>query len=74
MYRCPRPECGWQAIAPSDAAAKEQYMEHLVDEHTKEVDADIPDGMVQVKLGAQGEWVNVTLEEAKRLHEQYHEE
>ncbi|MFB6183605.1 MAG: hypothetical protein ABEI96_03535 [Haloarculaceae archaeon] len=72
MFRCTRPGCGWQAIAASEAAARDQYLRHLVGEHTTEVDADVPDGKVQVRYGDREEWLTVTLEEAKRLHEAYH--
>ncbi|WP_158056176.1 hypothetical protein [Halorussus halophilus] len=68
--RCEKPGCRWTAIAPSSAAAREQYREHLKDEHTTEVDAEIPEGMVQVKVD--GEWKTMTPEEAKSFHEDGH--
>lgn len=68
MVRCHYPGCAWQAIAPSTAAAREQYLQHVVDEHAREVDVDIPEGMVQVKVG-DDEWRTVTPEEARRLHD-----
>ncbi|MDG5775310.1 hypothetical protein VB773_10515 [Haloarculaceae archaeon H-GB2-1] len=73
MYHCRQPGCGWQAIAPSESAAREQYLAHLLDEHTTDVDADVPEGMVQVKLDAEADWVTVTVAEAKRLHERNHD-
>lgn len=72
MLRCSHPGCAWQAIAPSAEAASEQYAEHLVTEHAKTVDVDIPDGMVQVKLEADGEWITTTPEEARELHDAAH--
>jgi|GEM_PF-4686330 len=72
MYRCTRPGCRWQAIAPTEQAAREQYVDHLLDEHVTEVEADIPEGMVQIKLGADEEWRTVTPEEAHQLHQDHH--
>lgn len=72
MYRCERPGCGWQSIAPSADAAFDQYVEHLVAEHAEQVDADVPDGMVQVRLDGDGEWLTVTPAEARRLHRERH--
>lgn len=66
--RCYHPGCRWQSIAPSLPAAREQYVEHLVDEHVREVDAEVPEGMVQVRFGEDDEWRTVTREEARRLH------
>ncbi|MFC7047349.1 hypothetical protein ACFQH6_19755 [Halobacteriaceae archaeon GCM10025711] len=57
---------------PSEQAAREQYRAHLRDAHIQEVDADIPDGMVQVQVD-DGEWRTVTPEEAHRLHAAHHE-
>jgi len=74
MIRCSHPGCPWQAIAPSTAAARAQYAEHLVAEHATDVDADIPEGMVQVKLHEDGEWITTTIEEARALHEAAHDE
>jgi predicted small metal-binding protein len=72
MYRCKRPGCGWQSIAPSEEAAFDQYVEHLVEEHAERVDADVPEGMVQVRFGESDEWRTVTPEEAHRLHREHH--
>lgn len=72
MVRCPRTGCRWQSIAPSEEAARTQYAKHLVAEHTTEVDAEIPDGMVEVRLGEDDEWRLMTVEEAKALHEDHH--
>lgn len=74
MYECPQDGCGWRAVAPSRRAAHDQYAEHVVDEHAEVVDGDIPDGMVQVRLGKDDEWRTVTLEEAKRIHNLSHNE
>ncbi|EJN60430.1 hypothetical protein [Halogranum rubrum] len=68
MLQCSRPGCGWQAFAPSAAAAREQYLIHLVEAHATDVDAEIPDGMVQVHVG-DGEWMTVSFDEATELHE-----
>ena len=65
--RCDVPGCGWTAVVPSEAAAEDRYREHLKDEHVSTVDAEIPDGMVQVRVD--GEWRNVTREEARAYHE-----
>lgn len=67
MKQCSRPGCRWQALAPSSAAEREQYLDHLVDAHTQEVDAEVPEGMVQVHVG-DDEWVTVSLDEANELH------
>ncbi|MFB6107500.1 MAG: hypothetical protein ABEJ82_01505 [Haloplanus sp.] len=72
--RCSHPDCSWRAIAPSDRAAWTQYAEHLVTEHARTVDADIPEGMVQIKLDGADEWVTATVEEARELHDAVHEE
>lgn len=74
MIDCPYDGCSWQAIAPSEDAALAQYAEHMVDEHSKTVDADIPEGMVQVKLREGGEWITTTPEEARKLHDAVHDE
>jgi predicted small metal-binding protein len=72
MVHCSHPGCSWQAIAPSENAAWTQYAEHLVEEHAETVDVDVPDGMVQVKLRADGEWITATPEEARELHDAVH--
>lgn len=69
MLQCSHPGCGWQAVAPSKRAAWDTYAEHLVTEHARGVEATIPEGMVQVKLGADSEWTTVSTEEARELHE-----
>lgn len=74
MVRCSHPGCSWQSIAPSDDAAWTQYAEHLVEEHARAVDAEIPDGMVQVKRQEDGEWLTVTFDEAMSIHEALHDE
>ena len=73
MVRCGYPGCSWRAIAPSADAARRQYSAHLVREHATEVDVDIPDGMVQVKLEAEGEWITTTPEAARALHKSEHD-
>lgn len=70
MYRCSRPSCAWRSFAPAAAAAREQYVEHLVDAHTEDVDVDVPEGMVQLRID--DEWLTVTPEEARRLHRERH--
>ena len=69
MVHCTHDDCGWHAIAPSPAAAKRQYATHLVEEHASEVDADIPDGKVQVRIDEDDEWRTMTFEQAKTFHE-----
>lgn len=73
MVRCSHHDCSWHAIAPSEDAAWGQYAEHLVAEHAKTVDVDIPEGMVQVRF-RDDEWITTTLDEARRLHETAYEE
>ena len=68
--RCQHDGCGWHAVAPSNAAARDRYVAHVVAEHATRVDADVPDGMVQVR--ADGEWVTVTPERAVTLHDELH--
>lgn len=72
MHRCDREGCGWQAIAPTGAAAAEQFARHLVAAHGRETDADVPEGMVQVRTGEDDEWTTMTLEEAKAFHATRH--
>jgi len=74
MKQCSYPDCSWRAIAPSEEAAWMQYAKHIVDEHATEVEADIPDGMVQVQLKQDGEWITTTIEEARELHERVHDD
>ena len=74
MVRCSHPGCSWQAIAPSEEAAWTQYAAHVVEEHARAVDAEIPDGMVQVKREDDGEWITVTFDEARSIHEALHDE
>lgn len=69
MRQCPLPHCGWQAIAPSEEAASRQLEEHFLEVHTEEVDADIPEGMVQVRCGPDDEWRTMTPEEARAFHQ-----
>ena len=64
MKRCPYPDCSWQAIAPSAEAAWPQYAEHIVAEHAEPVDADVPEGTVQLKFDADGEWLTISAEDA----------
>lgn len=74
MLRCSHPGCSWQALAPSESVAWTRYAEHLVAEHARSVDADIPEGMVQIKLDADEGWITTTVEEAHRLHDAAHGE
>lgn len=73
MIRCSYDGCRWQSIAPSEEAAQEQYATHLVEAHTTEVDAEIPDGMVQVKMDAADDWRTMTPEQAAAFHRAVHE-
>ncbi|MFC7134157.1 MULTISPECIES: hypothetical protein [Salinibaculum] len=72
MVRCTRDGCGWESIAPSESAAQAQYADHLVTEHARRVDADIPEGMVQVRLDEGDEWRTMTVEQATAFHEAVH--
>jgi predicted small metal-binding protein len=72
MVQCSYSDCSWQAIAPSEEAAWKQYAEHIVDDHARTVDAEIPDGMVQIKLERGGEWITTTTEDARQLHDAVH--
>ncbi|KAB1196352.1 MULTISPECIES: DUF1059 domain-containing protein [Haloferax] len=74
MKRCSHPGCSWRSIAPSEDAALAQFAEHLVESHSKTVDVDIPEGMVQIKLHEEGEWVTTTFEEARKLHDRSHDD
>lgn len=74
MLRCSYDECSWQAIAPSEDAAQQQLAKHVVETHTEPVDVDIPDGKVEVRFEAEGEWMTVTTEEAKQLHDEIHDD
>lgn len=69
MRQCPLPDCGWSAIAPSEEAASRQLEDHFIEVHTEEVDADIPEGMVQVRCGPDDEWRTMTPEEARAFHQ-----
>lgn len=62
MLACPDEDCGWQAVAPSRRAGLAQLAEHLVAEHGTVVDADVPEGTVQMRRD--GEWTTVPIEEA----------
>ncbi|RBI64540.1 hypothetical protein DMJ13_08700 [halophilic archaeon] len=64
MVRCEQEDCGWVAIAPSGRAAWRQYEEHVLAEHVETVEADVPDGHVQVRTD-DGEWTTMEIEEAK---------
>lgn len=66
MQRCSYPDCSWQAVAPSADAAWSQYAEHIVAEHSRSVDADVPAGMVQFRFDAAEEWITVPVEDAKQ--------
>jgi predicted small metal-binding protein len=72
MVHCTQTGCGWQSIAPSEPAAQRQYAEHLVEEHTEDVDREIPAGMVEVRLGEDDEWRTMTVEQAKAFHDAVH--
>lgn len=72
MIRCSYPACSWQSIAASAAGARQQYAEHLVATHAERVDAEIPEGMVQVRIDADDEWRTMTAEQATAFHQAVH--
>lgn len=72
--QCSFTGCSWQPIAPSSDAAWRQHAEHFVEAHAEEVDAEIPDGMVQVQLEEDGEWITTTIEGARELHDAMHDD
>lgn len=74
MVRCSHPGCSWRSIAPSEDAAWTQYAEHLVEEHARAVDAEVPDGMVQIKRDDESEWMTVTFDEARNIHDALHDD
>lgn len=74
MVECSYSGCSWRSIAPSESAAWRQYAEHIVGEHGRTVSEEIPDGMVQVKLERDGDWITTTVQEARRLHDAMHED
>lgn len=74
MLTCSHPGCSWRALAPSEDAALDRYAEHLVAEHARTVDADIPEGMIQVKLDGEDDWITTTVEEADALHRDEHDD
>lgn len=63
MITCPHPDCGWQAIAPSERVAHEQYASHVVEVHGDVVDVEVPDGTIEVKHDADDEWQRIPVEE-----------
>jgi predicted small metal-binding protein len=65
--RCSHDGCGWQTIAASAAGARRQYAKHLVEAHTEQVDAEVPEGKVQVRVG--DEWETMTVEQARSYHD-----
>ncbi|MFC6973577.1 hypothetical protein ACFQL1_01135 [Halomicroarcula sp. GCM10025709] len=67
--RCSHDGCRWQAIAASAAGARRQYAEHLVATHTEQVDADVPEGKVQVRVD--DEWETMTVEQARSYHDRF---
>ncbi|MFB6188770.1 MAG: hypothetical protein ABEI57_02700 [Halapricum sp.] len=73
MIRCPHPGCVWQSIAASQAGARQQYADHLVEAHADRVEADIPDGMVQVRVDEEDDWRTMTPEQARAFHRGVHE-
>ena len=70
MLSCSHDDCSWRPVAPSKDAARQQLAEHVVEEHSRSVDVDIPDGKIEVKFEKDGEWMTVTAEEANQLYEQ----
>lgn len=69
MIRCTQPGCRWQAIAASREAAEAQLDEHLREEHLEDVPAELPEGVVQVKVDEDDDWQTLTLEDVDRLFE-----
>lgn len=63
MITCPHRECGWQAIAPSERAARRKYASHVVEAHGKSVDAEIPEGTIEVKHDGDDEWEQIPVED-----------
>jgi hypothetical protein len=74
MVQCSHAGCSWQSIAPSEDVAWEQYASHVVAEHARTVEADVPEGKVQIKLREDDEWITATAEEAWKLHQAVHDE
>ncbi|KZN26361.1 hypothetical protein A4G99_21400 [Haladaptatus sp. R4] len=68
MIRCSQADCGWVAIAPSERAALNQYEAHLLETHVETVEAEIPDGYVQVRT-EDGEWKTMRAEDAREFHD-----
>lgn len=71
MQGCPHPGCGWTSIAPSAAAAREQFGAHVVAAHGREVDADVPSGSVQVRHDGDDDWVTVDADDALDGHPEH---
>lgn len=61
---------------PQDSGEGKNYHfdEYFVEAHAEEVEAETPDGMVQVQLEQDGEWITTTIEGARELHESMHED
>jgi len=55
MSVCPHPDCDWRPIAPSSSGRLEKVVTHLVEEHAREVDGDVPDGGFEVRRDG-GDW------------------
>ena len=63
MQSCPHPDCGWTPVAPSAAAAREQFATHVVAAHGREVDEDVPEGTIQVRRDGDDDWVTVDVDD-----------
>ena len=50
MIECSHHGCSWRAIAPATEAAWGQYADHLLADHSKTVEADIPENPLTVNL------------------------
>lgn len=66
---CPR-GCGWRRITPTAAVARRLKAEHVAEVHARHVDADIPEGRVQVRLD--DTWITTTTARARDLHDDLH--
>ncbi len=68
MIQCSQQGCGWVAIAPSKQSARRQYEDHILSEHVTTVEAEVPDGHVQVRTD-DGEWKTITKEQAREFYD-----
>jgi predicted small metal-binding protein len=68
MLTCSHPDCSWRALAPSEDAALDRYAAHLVAEHARTVDADLPEDTIEVRLGDGDDAPTTTIEAADGWH------